>query len=121
MTYIVWYNTLYEKQFEAVVSRDEWQKAKVDYGERLAAGILVSECYKVKSKKNVTKKRDRAASGLIIGSLVRPDIFGPAIIKVGRNKKEVLDRGHSELIVSSTKKALHKYHMHPKTRRHVLK
>lgn len=111
MTYIVWYNTKYKRQFEAVVPRDEWNKMKATYGVAGAAALLVAGTHRVKSRKRATTKRRASATSFIIGSITRPDIYGSPIIKVGATKKQILDRGRSELIVTSTRKRVNVYPM----------
>lgn len=120
MTYIVLYNTKYRRQFEAVVPREEWIKFKTSYGDAGAAAILVAGVHRVKGRKRATSRRQASATNFIIGSFTRPDIYGSPVIKVGRTKKEVLDRGRSELIVTSTRRAIHRYRMHPRNRKKLL-
>lgn len=119
MTYLVWYNKKYKRQFEAVVKDKEWKAAKKKYGSAAAAAILVAHLHKVKSRKNISEKRERTASNFVLGSLIRPDIFGEPVIKVGRSKKSVLDKGHSELIVTSTEKRGIRSEQRRKRRRHA--
>jgi hypothetical protein len=106
MTYIVWYNTKYRRQFEAVVSQRVWQSYKGKFGAAGAAAILVSRLHRIKSGRKTTVNSERAASHFVLGSLIRPDIFGAPIIKVGKDKKAILDRGRSELVVISTRRGI---------------
>jgi hypothetical protein len=103
MTYIVWFNRKYRRQFEAVVKGSVWKAYKEEYGTRDAAVILVSRAFRIKSMKRNTSKRGRLAKKFILGSITRPDIYGEPTIKIGKSKKAVLDRGHSELVLKRVK------------------
>jgi hypothetical protein len=116
MTYIVWYNTKYDRQFEVVVPRKVWLKYKATYGAAGAASILVAGLHRPKSRKNVTTRRKASATSFVIGSMTRPDIYGPHIIKVGATKKAVLERKGEELLITRSRRSVHKYRMHPRNR-----
>lgn len=103
MTYIVWFNRKYQRQFEAVVKDSVWKAYKQKYGTLQAAVILVRKAFRVKSRRRNTGKRGRSASEFILGSYTRPDIYGAPIIKIGKSRKAVLDRGHSELVFRGEK------------------
>lgn len=103
MTYIVWFNRKYRRQFEAVIKDKTWKAYQRKYGVVEAAVILVSHLHRVKSKRHKTARKESSARKFIMGSYTRPDIFGSPIIKIGKSKKSVLDRGHSELAFKGVK------------------
>jgi len=103
MTYIVWFNRKYQRQFEVVVKKKLWKWMEEKYGTVAAAGLLLSHMHKVRHKKDVTPKSERSAQNFILGSLTRPDIFGAPVIRIGKSKKAILDRGQSELVLKGTK------------------
>ena len=99
--HIVLFNRKYRRQFEAVVSQRVWDKNRKAYGFVGAATLLIAECHRIHRKKGSTTKRESTARMFIIGSLVRPDIYGTSYIKVGRSKKEILERRFGELAIST--------------------
>lgn len=107
MVYMVIFNKKYHRQFEAVISREEWQRYKAKYGAAWAVAIIIAGLHRIKSKKNVTKKTEESYRHFILNQFYRPDIFGTPMVKVGKNKKEVLDRNRSEFYVTSKKGSPH--------------
>lgn len=108
MTYIVWFNRKYQRQFETVIKGSVWKSLKQKYGTRDGAVIAVSRTFRIKSSRRNTSKRARLAKRFILGSIVRPDIYGAPIVKIGKSKKAVLDRGHSEIEFRGVKKICRK-------------
>lgn len=104
MVYIVFFNKKYGKQFEAVINREDWNEVVSKYGHAYAAALVITGCHKIKSKKNVTKEKQSSFGVFVFGSVERPDIFGAPLIKIGKSKKEILEkgiRGRSEFLVTS--------------------
>jgi hypothetical protein len=99
MPFIVLYNKKYKRQFEALVKKETWDKYVKRYGILEASIILLSKFHKVKSWKRTTPETERSSRKFMIGMIVRSDIYGEPIIKIGKSKKEVLDMGHSELVL----------------------
>lgn len=112
--YIVWFNMKYKRQFEAVVPKEDWDECRRKHGTAGAVVHLIIGQHRVKNKNKVTKRSQRSVQAFVTGSIVRPDTYGPAWFKVGKSKRAVLEMGHSELLVVSTRGAIH---VHKKRRR----
>lgn len=117
MTYIAMFNRKYRRQFEALVKDKTWQRMKREYGTVQAAALVISKCHKVYSRRKATPQREKSTRNFVMGSLTRPDIYGAVQFKIGKSKKAILDKGHSELIVWGVRRARRK----KRTRRRVLR
>lgn len=103
MVYMVIFNRKYRRQFEAVVSKEDWQHYKSRYGAGMAVAILIAGLHRVKDRGRKTRKREESYRHFILNMFYRPDVFGTPIVKVGKTKAEVLHKGHSEFVITSKK------------------
>jgi hypothetical protein len=104
--YLVIYNTKYDRQFEAVVPHDAWDRAKLEYGAAGAVHRLVKEAQLKKRGRTSTSNRAKSLGGFLDGMMVAPHIYGIPVLKVGNTKKEVLDRGLGEFRIYSTRRGI---------------
>jgi hypothetical protein len=101
MVYVLLFNPKYKRHFEAVVSREDWNDLVFKYGAAWSAAIVISGLHRIKSQKKKTTKTEESYRHFVLNMFYRPDIFGRPIVKVGRNKAEVLHRGRSEFVITS--------------------
>lgn len=105
--YIAWYNTKYKRQAEILTPKERWDEMVDKYGPAVAATLLVAGCYRLKNRKRVTVASQKSWRTFVTGSMSRPDIYGSAVFRVGRSKKEVLHKGKAELRIYSTRDGIH--------------